>query len=418
MFFIKYSSSYFLYDLEWGNNMRLPSFFMLILVLSLVLLTPFSSVRANEKNEVPVNRPIPQTRDSQPTIISERHAVIETVVSKVVSIDKQIRLDAVVESVNQTTLTAQTSGQITDIYFDGGDNVAAGSVLIRLSDKQQQASFQATEASVKSNKAELVDAISNWKRIKDIFEKKLTSQQSLDNAKARLNIARAHHDEALAKLKNEKEQLSYTVVKAPYAGIVLERHVNLGEVVAPGTPLFTGTSLNQLRIVAQIPQRNLEEVRRHSEVIITLPNQPPLLLSDNALNFYAYASANSSTFKVRLKLPQGEYSLYPGMYVKAAFKTGQREATIIPRSALVVRSELRAVYIIDRQGNPRLRQIRVGQPVSTRLNENQLAQSMVEVIAGLNAGEKVVVNPHAAIKALAVSRLSETNNARNDQVVE
>ena len=318
---------------------------------------------------------------------------IKTSTVKELTLAQNITLDAQVEAINQTTLSAQTSGQITEIFFEAGDIVSANSTLLTLKDDNQQANYKSSQATLKATKAELVDAKKSLARIKDVFAKKLAPQQDVDTAKARFNIAKANYERANAQLNSSKEQLNYTLVKAPYAGIVLERHVNLGEVVAPGTPLFTGTSLSQLRVISQIPQKDIERVRQFSSAEIILPNGQTYTRQQDAIKFYAYASPQSGTFKVRITLPAENKILYPGMHLKVAFKTGNRTALVVPNKALIKRSELRAVYVLDSHKKIHLRQIRVG----------QIINNSIEILAGLSAGEQIITNPSAAITTLQVN---------------
>ncbi|MDQ7049275.1 MAG: efflux RND transporter periplasmic adaptor subunit [Enterobacterales bacterium] len=337
---------------------------------------------------------------------------IETTKVQALTLDHRIAIDAKVESVNQTTLTAQTSGQIAAIYFDGGDHVKAGSILLKLKDKNQKAGYQAAEAALKATKTELNDAKRSFERTKSIFAKKLTSQESLDSAKARLNIAKANNEAAQARLNAAEEQLNYTLIEAPYSGIVLERHVNLGEIVSPGTPLFSGTSLSQIKVVAQIPQVDMPLVKHYADAIIELPRvnmvsnihlsaETPtenIHISGKAISFYAYASANSSTFKVKLKLPEQSFNLYPGMYLKTHFKIGSIKFIAVPSQAIVKRAELRAVYVQDKLGKLHLRQIRVGKTID---------QNLTQVISGLDVDEVIILNPLQAIGSLAQHQRGE-----------
>jgi len=325
------------------------------------------------------------------------HADIETSQVEQMTITKSIKLDARVEAINQTTLAAQTSGQIAEILFDAGDAVSAGSILIKLRDENQQATYGAAVAELNASRAALKDAGSALSRIEDIYKRKLASQQTLDSARAQFKIANANNDASIAHLNKQKEQLKYTVISAPYSGVVLERLVNLGEIVAPGTPLFIGTSLDQLRVVAQIPQKDIEIIKHHSQVTIELPGYSPdkqnlsFTQKQQGLKFYAYASDKSATFKVRVALPEQITGLYPGMYLKSYFKTGQRKILAVPDSSIVKRSELRAIYVLDKKNRLHLRQLRLGEHIET---------GYTEVISGLSIGEKVVTNPQSAIRAL------------------
>ncbi|MEW8500224.1 MAG: efflux transporter periplasmic adaptor subunit, partial [Candidatus Thiodiazotropha taylori] len=99
----------------------------------------------------------------------------------------------------------------------------------------------------------------------------------------------------------------------------------------------------------------------------------------------------SSTFQVRVDLPQGVKDLFPGMFVKTAFITGVKQELVVPREAVVYRSEVTAVYVLGSDGRVHFRHIRAGHPVS---------DDALSVIAGLSAGEQVILDPVAAATEL------------------
>ncbi|KPJ93778.1 MAG: hypothetical protein AMJ53_06610, partial [Gammaproteobacteria bacterium SG8_11] len=173
---------------------------------------------------------------------------IHTVEKKPVS--QEVLLDAVIEAVNRSTVSAETSGRVMEIKFDIGDYVQAGTVLIRITKAEQQSQFAATEAQRNEAQARLQEAQDEFERVKGVFEKKLVAQSALDKAKADLKAAEQRLQAADARVKQAQEQLRYTVVKAPYSGVVVDRHVELGELVAPGKPVMTGLSLQNLRATA------------------------------------------------------------------------------------------------------------------------------------------------------------------------
>jgi hypothetical protein len=105
------------------------------------------------------------------------------------------------------------------------------------------------------------------------------------------------------------------------------------------------------------------------------------------LTIFPYAHERSNTFKVRVDLPQGITDLFPGMFVKIAFLTGVKQQLVVPRSAVVYRSEVTAVYVVDEQERVHFRRIRAGKPTGN---------DMLAVIAGLAKGEKVALDPISA----------------------
>jgi hypothetical protein len=107
------------------------------------------------------------------------------------------------------------------------------------------------------------------------------------------------------------------------------------------------------------------------------------------LTVFPEAATPSNTFRARLDLPENATDLYPGMYVKVGFVVGEETRLLVPVKALVERSEVTAVYVVDAKGHVALRQIRPGRRVGAR----------IEVLAGLDAGERIATDPAAATRA-------------------
>ena len=306
--------------------------------------------------------------------------------------------DAVVEAVQQATIAAETTGRIKAINFDVDDVVDKGSVLLRFSDKEQRARLARAEAAQKEAEARLKEAEAEHTRVTEVFAKKLVAKAAMDKASADLKAAQQRLKAAEADVQQAREQLEYTVVRAPYAGIVVKRHVNVGEQVRPGTPLMTGFSLAKLRATASVPQAVVEAVRQQREVSISLPGSTAAVTSRD-ITVYPYADAASHQFTVRAELSSVPAGFYPGMFVKAAFVVGERSALLVPLASVVHRSEVTAVYVVDAQGQISFRAVRIGNPLDDRL----------EILAGLTAGEKVARDPVAAGVLLKAQRANSAN---------
>jgi RND family efflux transporter MFP subunit len=300
--------------------------------------------------------------------------------------------DAVVEAVNRSTVSAQTSGRVSELLVDINDTVEKGAVIVRLQDVEQRAALERAEAGLTEAEARANEARAQFTRIKRVFDRRLVSRSQLDAADANRNAAEARLAGARAEVETAREQLGYTVITAPYGGIVLDRHVDIGEAVRPGSPLMTGVSLESLRVLAQIPQQLVAQVREHRQARV-LPDQgEPIEVV--RLTVFPYASENSGAFKVRAYLPAGAPGLFPGMFVKVAFVVGDAHVLVVPRRAVVRRSELTAVYVVAEDGRVSLRQVRVG---STKGEE-------MEVLAGLQEGERVALDPIRAGIALKAAQ--------------
>lgn len=284
------------------------------------------------------------------------------------SVPRERVLDAVIEAKHQATVSAQISGRVTEIFYDVDDYVAKGNVLVKFRDRDQRAAFDAAQANFK-------EAQSEYKRVSEVYKKKLVARSVLDKAESRLKSTKA-------RLEQAAEALGHTLVRAPYSGIVVRRHIEVGESARIGQKLMTGLSLENLRAVTSIPQDIVHKVRELRKARILLGDDPRGV-SASSLTISPYADPKTHTFVVRIDLPDGDFGVYPGMFTKVAFVVGTDKRLVIPARALVQRSEVSAIYVIGTSGIS-LRQVRVGR----RLEDDRL-----EILAGLEAGEQLALDP-------------------------
>lgn len=301
------------------------------------------------------------------------------------------QLDGSIEAVNQGTVAAQTSGRVVEILYDVNDFVPAGAVIVRLRATEQRASLQQAEAALREAQARDAEAQARFGRIRDMFESKVVPKATLDEATATRDAAHARLTSAQAALKSAREGVSYTEIRAPYAGIVTRRHVEVGETVSPGTLIMSGLSLQYLRVGVDVPQSIVEQVRRIRRAVVYVGDQR---IEAKKLTVFPAASSPSNTFRARLELPENAADLYPGMFVKVGFVVGEAERLLAPTVALVERGEVNAVYVIGTDGATALRQVRIGHRFGGH----------VEILAGLVAGERVVLDPVAAATRLEKTR--------------
>ena len=300
--------------------------------------------------------------------------------------------DGVVEAVQRADLSAQTAGRVTEVGVDVGDRVRRGDVLLRLTAVEQQAGVDTARAQLHAAQAAAAEAEASYRRFASLAVSQYVSRAQLDQARAARNSALAARDAARAQLAQAAQQTDYTVVRAPFDGIVGARRVEPGESVAPGRPLLSLHAPGALRIEVQVPQSDADTIRRLPRASIVLADGRRL----EAAEVVVYPAADPLTHSVgvRVALPEVAPAPSPGVTAKVVFPAaGGGAVTVLPASALVQRGELSGAYVIsgDRIA---LRQLRLG----ARSGDG------VEVLAGLRRGETVAADPVAAMQALAAQR--------------
>jgi membrane fusion protein, multidrug efflux system len=294
----------------------------------------------------------------------------------------ELRVDGLVEAVHQATLSAQTAGRVAAVKVEVDDRVARGDVLVSLRATEQVAGLEQARAALAAATARDAQARAQYDRIHDMYERKVVARATYDEALAGREAAAAQLAAARAAVESAREGVAYTEVRAPYAGVVTARNVQAGEAVAPGMPLLSVASLDELRVVADVPQSLAAGLRARPEASVYVGDER---IPATKVTLDPAAQPGSGTFRARVDLPAGT-GLAPGMYAKVGFVTGEASRLLVPRAAVVERSELRAVYVVRPDGRVVLRQVRLG----------RAAGDSVEVIAGLARGEKVALDPAAA----------------------
>jgi RND family efflux transporter MFP subunit len=310
-------------------------------------------------------------------------------------VDVTYAADGVVEAARQSTVSAQISGRIREIGFDVGDAVKKGQILVRIDDSEVSQALSESQAVLAQAEANYGNAKANYERSKRLFEQKFVSQAALDRAEAEYRSAQSQVEARRAGVGIAATTRSYATVIAPYSGVVLARHVEIGETVAPGKPLMTGFDPSGLRVVANVPQDKIGTVRASGAATVELPTLGRRV-KPTEITIKPGADVRTHTTQVRLDLPPDLGDAYPGMYARAHFVVGRAEKLLVPASAVLRRSELTAVYVLDAQGNARLRQVRAGEAVG----ENE-----IEILAGLSPGDKVALDPvKAGMASTSVKR--------------
>ncbi len=306
--------------------------------------------------------------------------------------------DGVVEAVRRSDLSAQTAGRVTAVEVDVNDRVAAGAVLLRISAVEQDAGANAARAQLRAAEASAVEAEQHYRRFAALASGQYVSKAQIDQARAARDSAAAARDAARAVVAQAAQQSAYTVVRAPFAGVVASRDVEPGETVAPGKPLMRVYEPRELRIEVAVPQTRAEGIRRDPRARVVLPGGREVVPAE--VTVFPAADAASHSVNVRVRLPDLDPPPAPGTTAKVVFDaepgnagdTGARSVRI-PLSAVAQHGELSGAYV--QQGDRLLlRQLRLG----ARLGDS------VEVISGLQAGDRVASDPVAAMQALAAQR--------------
>ena len=304
--------------------------------------------------------------------------------------------DGVVEAMRQTVVAAQVPGAVVQLGVKVGDHVTASQVLLRIDARAANQNAAASDAQVQAARASLEIATKDFERQKQLFQKNYISQAALERAESEFKSTQAQVNAQLAQSGAARTQSGFYVVRAPFAGVVAEVPVSLGDMAMPGRPLLTLYDPSALRVSAAVPQTVAALMGAAPLLRIELPGLPTAnqWVTPTHVQLLPTIDAATHTVQLRADLPAGTSGVAPGMFarlwlpVSGAAAPAGASALIVPRTAIVRRAEMTGLYVLDPNGKPVLRQVRLG-----RVEGDQ-----VEVLTGLMPGERVIADPQAAAR--------------------
>jgi len=301
-----------------------------------------------------------------------------------------------VRAAQTSDLASQMMGNILEVRTREGDRVQRGQVLAVIDNSQPRAAVdRATAAGVAAQQqlvaanSDLVLAESTLKRYQNLYDRKSLSPQEFDEVKARQqatlarrDMARAGQAQAQAALNQAMTSLDYTRIRAPFDGVVTEKKADSGTLASPGMPIFTVEDVRRYRLEVAVNESDLRYVRSGGQVSVAIEALDNAELKGKVVQILPAADPASRAFLVKVELPT-DIRLRSGLFGRAQFSRGERQALLIPRSAVVERGQLQGVFVLDQNKVASLRYVTLGKS----------SGSEIEVLTGLQGGEWLVAKP-------------------------
>ena len=266
----------------------------------------------------------------------------------------------------EAEVATEVDGRLLEITADLGDQVAAGQVLAALDSASLDAQLREATANLQKTTNEEARA----RRLK---EEGVMSQQEYDTISSAQNVSLARRDVLAI-------QLGHTRIRAPFAGRIAKRMVDVGNYVRVGTPIFVLVADDPLRLRGEVPERFVAQLVVGQDVRGHVEAYPEEVLAGRLSRISAAADPTSRALTVEALVPNPDGRLKVGFFCKAEILTRvDAEALVIPSDALVNFAGVTRVFVVDEDGTARSREVRTGLSLGPK----------VEVIAGLERGERV-----------------------------
>jgi len=371
--------------------------------------------------------------------VIEKTTVIQGVKIETITlspVEEEYEAVGTVRSKTTSVLSSKTVGNILAVLVGEGDRVRTGQLLIEIDDRDTRAQLQkaqsglrevqdvqeeidqnirAAESTKEAAEAGRSLALATFNRYKALLEQKSVSPQEFDEVQAKLKVAEAEVDRAgrmLQALKAKKNQVlakteqakaditstqvyvGYSRILSPMNGIVISKQAEIGLLAAPGVPLLTLEDSLRYRLEVSVEDSMLRRVRVGMPVRVVIDALGPQELSSKVAEIVPASDPGSRSSTVKIDLwgekekSVGPPDLRSGLYGRARFSVGQRQAIQVPQKAILQKGQLVGVLIVDPSNTVQLRLIKTGKPYGDR----------VEVLAGIKDGDRIIVEGLEKVK--------------------
>jgi len=345
----------------WNNLPRLVFLSMIVLIVILLgtIREKSALIAANKAAEVSTEKPPVNaiTLTLSPTTITDR-----------------INLPGYIEPWTRLKLMARLNGTITEVLANEGDRVKKGDILALIEDDDFRIAVDRAEAAYNLAKAD-------YQRDKSIYDKGVIPTATLDANRTNLQKARADYE-------NAKLQLSRTKVTAPMNGIIRRMDAKVGLQLSVGDPIAEILDTDHMKGVIGIPESDVTAVRRLDTVGLTIQALGDKTITGRKYFLSPSPETTARLYNLELEIDNSDGQVLDGMFIRAdVIKKQVNEALVVPFYSVISRNDEQYVFI-DQQGVAKKRKVGLG----------IMEKWMVQVIAGLEAGDRVLVEGHRDVE--------------------
>lgn len=260
----------------------------------------------------------------------------------------------------------EITAAITGIYFEEGQLVEKGDVLVVLENSRPLADLAAA-------KAALVDSESQWRRSSELFKTQVISESQLEQLEAR-------RDADLAAVNAAESRLNQTVLRAPFDGQLGLRRVSMGSIVSPVTIITTLDDTSRIKLDFDVPEVFMARLEKGLMVTARSAAWPDLEFSGEVISIDTRVDPISRTVTVRALLPNESTHLRPGMFLTVSLLKDDVRSLMIPEEALVPERSKQFVFVVDGEGIVERLEVQTG----------RRRPGQVEILHGLQPGDRVI----------------------------
>lgn len=313
------------------------------------------------------------------------------VAAKVVSLHEQslpmyATFPGSVVSADQVRIASRLTGYVRKIYVHEGQRVKKGELLLSVDPTDVKGGINQARAAVAKAEAALANAKANFDRYQALYQQHAVPKQQFQQIELGFNVAKGNYAAALSALQTARSQLNYSDVRAPFAGVVVSKLIDAGQLATPGQPLLNLQSSGHLQVQVQVDNRAFEHMTLGQDVSVTFDDSEFQAHTVQGVVERMVDAANpmTHTHTVKIGLPKNSGAT-SGDYARVQISLGSQQGITVPMTAVQRRAGIDGVFVVDKDGTAEFRMVRLGDRMGDK----------VVVLAGLVAGDRIVADANS-----------------------
>lgn len=306
-------------------------------------------------------------------------------------------ISGTLEPEREAVLRAQVSGSVLQTYADQGQAVNAGTVLARIDASGIQDAYTSARAGLVAARNAADVAAKDLARNQKLLAAGAIAERDIDQSRRASIAAQAALEDANSRLATAEKAYRSTTVTSPFSGVVSERPVSAGDVVQPGSALFTVVDPSSMRLEASVPAEQLASIRIGVPVNFTVSGYPGRQFVGRITRINPTADPTTRQVRIYVSIPNAGRALVGGLFANGRMSSATKVGLVVPASAVDVRGSAPAVMRL-RQGKVERVQVQVG------LSDG--SSETIEVLSGLQAGDTLLLGAAQGITPGTTVRVS------------
>ena len=309
-------------------------------------------------------------------------------------------ISGTLEPEREAVLRAQVQGSVLQTYADQGQAVSPGTVLARIDATGIQDAYASARAQVVAAKNAADIATRDQARNEKLLAAGAIAERDIEQSRRASIAAQAALEDANSRLASAEKQFRSTTVTSPFAGVVSERPVSAGDVVQPGTALFTVVDPSSMRLEASVPAEQLSLIHVGVPVVFTVSGYPGREFVGHIVRVNPTADPTTRQVRIYVSIPNAGRALVGGLFATGRMSSATKTGLVVPASAVDVRGTSPSVMRV-KGGKAEKVQIQIG--ITDKTSET------IEVLSGIQAGDTLLLGAAQGITPGTPVKVSVTS---------